>query len=60
MVKSVCLCPTRHKGWEEEDLLSGKTDQRRTTEQLVAAMSSIVDFLDFEPEESGMFANDRF
>ena len=53
-------CEFRYdKKWEEEDLLSGKTDQRRTTEQLVAAMSSIVDFLDFEPEESGMFANDR-
>ena len=47
------------KKWEEEDFLGGKTDQRRTTDQLVTAMSSIVDFLEFEGEESGMFASNR-
>ena len=36
-----------------------KTDQERTTKELVAAMSSLVSFLQFEGEESGMFPNDR-
>ena len=42
-----------------EDILAGETDQKRTTDQMVAAMSAIIGFLQFEPEESGMFAANR-
>ena len=45
--------------WYEEDMLSGLTDQARTTRELVCAMNSLIDFLRFEGEESGHFANDR-
>ena len=40
-----------NESWEVEDIMSGKTDQERTTEQLVLAMSSIISFLEFEGEE---------
>ena len=45
--------------WKEEDILAGETDQKRTTDQLVVAMSFIILFLEFEGEESGMFAAER-
>ena len=35
--------------WEVEDILAGETDQKRTTDQMVAAMSAIIGFLQFEP-----------
>ena len=48
-----------NESWEVEDIMGGKTDQERTTEQLVLAMSSIISFLEFEGEEGGMFADGR-
>ena len=47
------------KQHEDEDVLSGLTDQARTTRELVLAMSSTCEFLQFEGEEGGMFANSR-
>ena len=47
------------KDWEIEDKESGKTDQQRTTAEFVKAMSSLVEYLEFEGEESSMFPNDR-
>ena len=44
--------------WREEDLLSGLIDQQHITEQLVKAMSSIVEFNELEGDESSMFADD--
>ena len=41
--------------WYAEDINSGKTDQERTTCELVKAMSSLVSYLEFEGEEGGMF-----
>ena len=40
------------KEWEEQDIVKGETDQKRTMDQLVAAMSSIMDFIQFEGKES--------
>ena len=40
------------KEWEEQDIVKGETDQKRTMDQLVAAMSSIMDFIQFESKES--------
>ena len=37
----------------DEDFLAGLTDQARTTRELVLAMASICDFLNFEGEEGG-------
>ena len=45
--------------WEEEDFLSGKTDLQRTTCELVKAMNSLVDFIQFEGEDASMFGNSR-
>ena len=45
--------------WEVEDLASHVSDQARTTAELCKAMSSLVEFLNFEGEESGMFENMR-
>ena len=45
--------------WYEEDILSELTDQERTTRELVSAMNSLIDFLQFEGEESGQFENYR-
>ena len=45
--------------WYTEDMLSGLTDDERTTREMVAAMSSLIDFLKFEGEEVGMFENFR-
>ena len=45
--------------FRDEDYLAGLTDQARTTRELVLAMSSICEFLDFEGEEGGMFSNYR-
>ena len=45
--------------WYEDDITSGLTDQARTTRELVKAMSDIVQFLQFEGEEAGMFENYR-
>ena len=44
-----------------EDMLSGMTDDKRTTKERVAAMSSLIYFLRFEGEEAeaGMFENYR-
>ena len=47
------------KEHEEEDFVSGITDQARTTKEMVAAMSSLCEFLQFEGEEGGMFSNSR-
>ena len=44
--------------WEEQDLIEAKTDQERTTRELVAAQSSLVDFIEMEGEESGMVITD--
>ena len=44
---------------ESRDFEAGETDQARTTRELVAAMTSICEFLIFEGEESGMFGNNR-
>ena len=44
---------------EKEDLSSGLTDQARTTAEFSKAMSSLVNYLEFEGEESGMFHNNR-
>ena len=43
----------------EIDKKSGRSDQARTTEEFVKAMSSLVEFLEFEGEESGMFENNK-
>ena len=43
----------------EMDLKSGISDQARTTTEFVKAMSSLVEFLEFEGEESGMFENQK-
>ena len=40
------------KEWEEQDIVKGETDQKRTMDQLVAAMTSIMDFIQFEGKES--------
>ena len=40
------------KEWESEDILSGKTDLQRTTTELVKAMNSLIDFIQFEGEEN--------
>ena len=45
--------------WEQEDVSRGETDQKRTTDQMVLAMSSIIEFLEFEGEESGMIGDGR-
>ena len=45
--------------WLEEDLLSGLTDEQRTTRELVAAMDSLLDFIQFEGEEASMFSDSR-
>ena len=37
------------------DMESGESDQQRTTREIVKAMSSLVNFLEFEGEESSMF-----
>ena len=44
---------------ELEDLQSELTDQQRTMRELIPAMSSLVEYLNFEGEESGMFENNR-
>ena len=41
--------------WKKEDIESEKTDQERTVRELVLAMSSLVDYLEFEGESSEMF-----
>ena len=43
--------------WLEEDMLSGLTDEQRTTRELVAAMDSLLDFIQFEGEEASMFSD---
>ena len=40
-------------------MASGHTDSFRTATELLKAMSSLVDYLQFEPEESGMFADNK-
>ena len=45
--------------WQQIDLASDKTNQQRTTEEFIKAMSSLVGYLEFEGEESGMFQNHR-
>ena len=44
---------------EKEDLSSGLTNQARTTAEFSKAMLSLVNYLEFEGEESGMFHNNR-
>ena len=44
---------------EAEDIARGDTDQKRTTDELVKAMDSLVSYLKFEGEESGMFPSKR-
>ena len=44
---------------QKEDLESGISPQSRTVKEVVAAMSSLVSFLQFEGEESNMFQNLR-
>ena len=45
--------------WRVEDIESGKSDQERTTLELVKAMSSIFDFIQFEGEDPTMFSDLR-
>ena len=45
--------------WEAEDLNSGVTDQHRTMVEITKAMSSLVSFLCFEGEESGMYPDQK-
>ena len=45
--------------WEQEDLSRGETDQKRTTDQMVLAMSSIIEFLQFEGQEGVMFCDGK-
>ena len=45
--------------WEDEDLKLQLSDQQRTRIELVAEMTCIVSFLNFEGEESEMFRNRR-
>ena len=47
------------ENWRSEDIASGKSDQARTTEELIKAMSHLVNFLEFEGEESGMFQDSK-
>ena len=47
------------ESWYLEDMSSGKSDQERTMGELVKAMSSLVEFLSFEGEESGMFYDNK-
>ena len=47
------------KLWQEEDLLSGLTDEQRTTPELVKAMYSLVEFIQFEEEDTSMFSDYR-
>ena len=49
------FCPDK----EKLDLESDISPQNRTMKEFVAAMSSLVSYLQFEGEESGMFRNDR-
>jgi len=39
--------------------MSGLTDHERTTRELLSVMSSLIEFLEFEAEEAGMFSNFR-
>ena len=39
--------------------MDAKTDQVRTKKELVAAMSSLVEFIEMEGEESELFGDDR-
>ena len=43
--------------WKQEDLNSSDSDQHRTMRELTKAMSSLVSFLQFEGEESGMYTD---
>ena len=47
------------KQWEDEDLVSGLTDQQRTMRELIPAMSSLLSFIRFEGEISEMFSDNR-
>ena len=47
------------QSWEEDDIKGGLTDQQRTTKELVAAKNSLIEYIQFEGEESSMFADDR-
>ena len=48
-------CFEFRESWKEDNLLSGKTDQERTLEQMILAMNSLVEYLQFEGDSAEMF-----
>ena len=45
--------------WRKEDFESGLSDESRTTREFIKAKSSILEFLQFEGEDSSMFTDSR-
>ena len=45
--------------WRDEDILSGMSDEARTTREFIKAKSSILSFLKFEGEHAEMFEDSK-